>query len=46
MCFSQHGIKDIKSGKIMWVEHVTRIGGSKNMHKIWVVKPEGKLTFR
>jgi hypothetical protein len=46
VCSSQHGIKDVKSGKIMWVEHVTRIRGSRNMHKIWVVKPKGKISLR
>jgi hypothetical protein len=45
MC-APRNIKGMKSEKIMWVEHVTRIRGSRNMHKIWVVKPDGKISLR
>jgi len=46
VCSSQRSIKDMKSGKIMWVEHVTGGRVSRNMHKIWVVKPKGKMSLR
>jgi hypothetical protein len=46
VCSSQYSIKDMKSGKIIWVEHVACIRGSRNVHKIWFVKPDGKKPLR
>jgi hypothetical protein len=32
----------IKSGRIRWVRHVTRMGEKRNAYRMLVVKPEGK----
>jgi hypothetical protein len=39
---SQNIIRQIKSRKLRWVEHVARMGEERNVYKILMGKPEGK----
>jgi hypothetical protein len=38
----QNIIRQIKSRKLRWVEHVARMGEERNVYKILMGKPEGK----
>jgi hypothetical protein len=39
---SPHIIRVIKSGRMSWVEHVARIGETRNQYTVFVGKLEGK----
>ena len=38
-------VRVIKSRRVRWVGHVTRIGESRSVYKVLVEKPEGKRPF-
>jgi hypothetical protein len=39
---SQNFIRQIKSRRMRWAGHVTRMGEGRNVYRVWVGKPEGK----
>jgi hypothetical protein len=44
--FTPSIIRIIKSRRIMWVGHVTRMGEKRNAYRLLVGKPEGKRSLR
>jgi hypothetical protein len=44
--FSPSKIRIIKSGRMRWAGHVTRIGEKRNVYRLLVGKPEEKETTR
>jgi hypothetical protein len=35
-------VRQIKSRRMRWAGHVACMGGGRNVHRVWVGKPEGK----
>jgi hypothetical protein len=38
-------IRQIKSGRMRWAGHVTRMGEGRNVYRVLVGKPEGKISL-
>ena len=43
---SRNIIKNLKSRRLRWAEHVAHMEKSRNAYRVLVGKPDGKYTFR